>query len=299
MGWYKNHKSELIVGGGALVAGVLSFFITLSVYPSIKNNTIKQNENNEILKENQVAINNNETKDIEKILAQNDTIIYTEENTLKDENNSEIQNNTQEQNENSEDNINHDVLKNDNTENVKTDDEKQYVVEDRNDEQYVANNDKVVDEDTGKLVEAIAINNKSKELVLELPISGDVIKEFAKDKLVFSETLNEWITHDGVDILGEVASPVKASADGTVESIKMDPRYGNTIIINHGDEYKGDEYKTVYSNLSTLELVYVGKKVQQGEIISGIGDGFGFESKEGAHLHFEVIKNGENIDPLK
>ena len=67
MGWYKNHKSELIVGGGALVAGVLSFFITLSVYPSIKNNTIKQNENNEILKENQVAINNNETKDIEKI----------------------------------------------------------------------------------------------------------------------------------------------------------------------------------------------------------------------------------------
>ena len=50
MKWFKNHKSEILVGGGALVAGVLSFFITLSVYPSIKNNNLKNNENIKLYK---------------------------------------------------------------------------------------------------------------------------------------------------------------------------------------------------------------------------------------------------------
>ena len=72
----------------------------------------------------------------------------------------------------------------------------------------------------------------------------------------------------------------------------MDPRYGNTIIIKHDDEYK-----SVYSNLSTTDLVYVGKKVEKGEIISGIGKGFGFESKEEPHVHLTIIKNGESVNP--
>lgn len=287
MGWYKNHKSGLIVGGGALIAGVLSFFITLSVYPNIKNNTIKSNGDKKIIEENKI-VNNEKIEDVEKVIAQN---IVSTQNDFKEENGVELQNNIQTQDEELKNTQQYD-LKNENVMNVEKNDEKHYVAE----------SDKTGEDDEGKIVEAIAISGKEKEdnneneknIELELPVSGDIITEFAKDKLVFSETLNEWITHDGVDILGEVASPVKASADGIIESIKMDPRYGNTIIINHGDECK-----TIYSNLSTLELVYTGKKVKQGEIISGIGEGFGFESKEGAHLHFEVLKDGKNVDPLK
>ena len=87
---------------------------------------------------------------------------------------------------------------------------------------------------------------------------------------------------------------MKAIGDGTIESVKTDPRFGNTIVICH---LNGD--KSVYANLSTLELVYVGKEVKQGEIISGVGKAAGYEAEEEPHIHLEIIQNGEYIDPLQ
>ena len=86
--------------------------------------------------------------------------------------------------------------------------------------------------------------------------------------------------------------PVKASADGRIKDKKVDPRYGITIIIEHDDGYK-----TVYSNLSTLDLVEVGQEVKQGEIISGVGRGYGFESEEGEHVHYEIWENDSSLNP--
>ena len=45
MNWFKKYKAEIFVGGGALLAGVLSFFITISVYPSIKQKSLIKNNN--------------------------------------------------------------------------------------------------------------------------------------------------------------------------------------------------------------------------------------------------------------
>lgn len=140
------------------------------------------------------------------------------------------------------------------------------------------------------VVEVVAKPVK-KELKFVKPLEGEIIQEFAKDKLVYSKTLEEWTTHSGIDIKGEEAAPVKASEAGKVKDKKMDPRYGNTIIIEHENGYK-----TIYSNLSTLELVQVNQQVKQGEIISGVGEGYGFESEEGSHIHFEIQKDGKPID---
>ncbi|MBQ9267229.1 MAG: M23 family metallopeptidase [Clostridia bacterium] len=131
-----------------------------------------------------------------------------------------------------------------------------------------------------------------KEVTFILPVDGEIILEYAKDKLVYSKTLEEWITHTGIDIQGEEAMPVKAAADGKVKDKKVDPRYGNTIIIEHDDGYK-----TIYSNLSSLDLVEVNQEVKQGEIISGVGSGYGFEVEEGPHIHFEIMRDGININP--
>lgn len=131
-----------------------------------------------------------------------------------------------------------------------------------------------------------------KELTFIWPLEGENVLEYAKDKLVYSETLKEWITHTGVDIKGEEAVPIKASADGKIKDKKVDPRYGNTIIIEHSDGYK-----TIYSNLSTLDLIEINQEIKQGEIISGVGAGYGFEAEEGPHIHFEIIRDGENINP--
>lgn len=57
------------------------------------------------------------------------------------------------------------------------------------------------------------------------PVSGEIIKDFAEDTLLYSKTLDEWTTHYGIDIRADKMTVVAASELGTVESIKNDPRY--------------------------------------------------------------------------
>ena len=89
---------------------------------------------------------------------------------------------------------------------------------------------------------------ESKEIKFTAPIKGEVIRDFTPDSLVYSETLEEWITHNGVDIKADKTSVVIAAAEGTVYAIKTDPRYGLTVIVEHEGGYK-----TVYANLLTAE----------------------------------------------
>lgn len=74
---------------------------------------------------------------------------------------------------------------------------------------------------------------KEVEPTFSMPVEGEIIKEYAKDKLVYSSTLQEWVTHSGIDIKAEKTTIVKASEAGTVKSIKNDPRYGLTVVIEH------------------------------------------------------------------
>jgi len=124
------------------------------------------------------------------------------------------------------------------------------------------------------------------------PVEGEVIAKFAKDTLIYSNTLQEWVTHNGMDIKADKTTVVKASAEGTIKSIKNDPRYGLTIILAHEDVFK-----TVYSNLQTAEFVQEGQVVEKGKTIASVGENASFEIAEGAHLHFEMTKDGEKVNP--
>ena len=125
-----------------------------------------------------------------------------------------------------------------------------------------------------------------------MPVSGEIITEYAKDNLIYSKTLEEWVTHTGIDIEGETSAIVKAAADGTITAIKNDPRFGTTIIISHDNGYE-----TRYANLLTTEFVKVGEKVSQGQTIGTIGNSAVFEIMEKPHLHFELLKNNEYQNP--
>ena len=140
-----------------------------------------------------------------------------------------------------------------------------------------------------------AIENKEEEkkIDFEAPLKGEIIKEFAKDSLVFSNTLQEWITHTAVDIKADKTSIVKAASDGIVYAIKNDPRYGLTIIINHDNGYQ-----TIYSNLLTTEFVVKGENVKKGQSIGTVGNSAAFEIADDYHLHFELLKNNEYLDPV-
>ncbi|MBR3255320.1 MAG: M23 family metallopeptidase [Clostridia bacterium] len=131
-----------------------------------------------------------------------------------------------------------------------------------------------------------------KDLVFQKPVEGDIVKEFAKDNLVYSETLKEWVTHLGIDIKAEKTTVVNASEAGTIKSIKNDPRYGLTIVIEHEDNFQ-----TVYANLLSSEFVKVGDKVEKGQPIGTVGNTGTFESVDEPHLHFEILLNSMQVDP--
>lgn len=133
---------------------------------------------------------------------------------------------------------------------------------------------------------------KKADPVFGMPVEGEVIKEYAKDKLVYSDTLKEWITHAGIDIKADKTTIVKASEEGTVKSIKNDPRYGLTVVIEHNNGFS-----TVYSNLLTAEFVTAGESVKKGQTIGTVGNTATFEISDESHLHFEILKDNVQIDP--
>lgn len=96
--------------------------------------------------------------------------------------------------------------------------------------------------------------------------------------------------HTGIDIIGQRGTPIYATADGVV--IQEDEGYsgyGVMVLINHG---RG--YKTVYAHLSK-KLVKSGQKVKRGDVIGYMGS---TGLSVGTHLHYEVIKNGEKVNPI-
>jgi hypothetical protein len=102
--------------------------------------------------------------------------------------------------------------------------------------------------------------------------------------------------HHGVDFPNETGTPVLAAGSGTVVHAGPFPSptngvnyYGNTVVIKHDWQWQGKDVYTLYAH--TLELfVQVGDKVQQGEVIAGVGSS---GEVTGPHLHLEV-RVGEN-----
>lgn len=140
------------------------------------------------------------------------------------------------------------------------------------------------------------IGENKTELTVELsfakPVEGEIVRDFAVDSLIFSETLQEWTTHTGIDIKADKTTVVKSAEKGTVKSIKNDPRYGLTVVVEHENGFK-----TVYSNLLTSEFVVEGEKIEKGQSIGTVGNTAAFEIADEPHLHFEMIKDSTQVDP--
>lgn len=158
---------------------------------------------------------------------------------------------------------------------------------DKSDTQEVQNVENIENQQTEQ-----EVTETKKEITFVKPTEGEVICEYAKENLIYSETLKEWITHTGIDIKADKTSVIKSAADGVIKSIVNDPRYGLTVVITHDEGYE-----TVYSNLLTAEFVVEGEEVAQGQTIGTAGNTASFESAMESHLHFELLKDGEYLDP--
>lgn len=140
--------------------------------------------------------------------------------------------------------------------------------------------------------EAVETSN-DQAMAMMWPAQGKLGMGYAVETLTYSKTLEHFTTHHGIDIMAEKNTPVKAALSGEIIEVLTDSRLGITISIKHDENLV-----TRYSNLCTDAMVNIGDKVTQGQTISGVGTSSIFESADDPHLHFEVLLNGESVNPM-
>lgn len=250
----KDFKSGLYVSGGILIISIIAFIITFVAYTNkLNNNTAKLNTQ----KIAELVPNETESTEASSQMGK----------TVKESENELQENNLEASNAN--------IVENTNT--IKT-------------------NTQIENKTSEKTTKTTSNTEEKKEEVKDpefiKPVDGEIIKGFASENLVYSETLQEWTTHNGIDIAAEKTTVVQASAEGTVTAIKNDPRYGTTVIIEHTNGFE-----TRYSNLLTAEFVVAGEKVEKGQSIGTVGNSAMFEVADASHLHFEILKDSEALNP--
>lgn len=114
------------------------------------------------------------------------------------------------------------------------------------------------------------------------PVSGTITSRYGARESIRDHT------HQGLDIAAPTGTPIKATADGTVSYAGIMGGYGNLIIIDHGNGIQ-----TYYGHCSKL-YVKVGEKVTSGDTIAAVGS---TGNSTGSHLHFEIRKNGQYVNP--
>lgn len=122
--------------------------------------------------------------------------------------------------------------------------------------------------------------------------NSTVIKGFTADTVVFNSTLGAYMGHLGVDFSAEEGAPVRCVYDGVIESITTSYLTGTTITVDHGNNLK-----TVYNSIVANDALFEGAEVAQGDVLGSVSTTNLQEYKDGPHLHFEVIKSGEKVNP--
>ena len=98
--------------------------------------------------------------------------------------------------------------------------------------------------------------------------------------------------HKGVDFAAPIGTPVYAGGNGVIEIVGLNGGYGKYIRIRHNNEYK-----TAYAHLSSYKKgISKGVRVSQGEVIGYVGS---TGKSTGPHLHYEIIYQNKQINPLK
>ena len=139
-------------------------------------------------------------------------------------------------------------------------------------------------------VEDVPVAAQAPKLIVE-PLRGEVLTAFSMEELIYSPTMGDWRTHDGIDIAAKAGTTVLAASSGTVRSVTDDTLMGTTVVLEHEGGYE-----TTYANLQSKPTVETGDSVSAGQIIGAVGTTAAAES--GApHLHFAVSRDGKAVDP--
>jgi len=124
------------------------------------------------------------------------------------------------------------------------------------------------------------------------PVSGGEPGKYNGDELVWNDTLGHWSVHSGIDIYAPTGTVVTSAENGTVSALYTDDLLGITVEITHGENWI-----TRYCSLGST-TISAGDTVNKGDVIGSVGCTAISESSDAPHLHFEIIQNGEQIEPI-
>lgn len=136
-------------------------------------------------------------------------------------------------------------------------------------------------------------NPPVKKLTFIAPCNNaTVVEEYTLECIEYSE-MGYLAAHPAIDYTSSDNASVFASADGTVKEAGFDDLNGGYIVISHDEGYE-----TVYRSLKEMPSLKAGTAVKQGQKLGEMSETQGTEGEKGTHLHFEMTKNGEYVNPL-
>ena len=140
--------------------------------------------------------------------------------------------------------------------------------------------------------QTIPVDNDSIKFSMPV-INATVSKGYNADELQYNKSLNCWEIHKGLDLVASVGDNVMACYDGEVTNITSNYLEGTILEITHADGFK-----SIYSGLNSELKVKVGDSVKINDVLGTVGSALKEDNEDGSHVHFELIKDGEKIDPL-
>jgi murein DD-endopeptidase MepM/ murein hydrolase activator NlpD len=128
------------------------------------------------------------------------------------------------------------------------------------------------------------------KMFLKAPVAFKYISSGFTTGLRYVQAFNTYTGHRAIDYAAPTGTPIRSVGDGTVVRSGWNGGYGNFVSVRHNGTYT-----TNYAHMSRIAVRY-GQKVTQGETIGYVGS-TGFST--GPHLHYEMVKNGVKINPLR
>lgn len=125
------------------------------------------------------------------------------------------------------------------------------------------------------------------------PCGNTILMEYSDGQLVFSQTMQDWRAHNGVDFTASQGTPVTAIANGVVKDVREDMLLGWVVEIEHTNNYTA-----LYCGLQKNIAVKKGQEISAGAVVGGVGD-IPCESGQEEHFHFELYKANEPVDPMQ
>lgn len=122
-----------------------------------------------------------------------------------------------------------------------------------------------------------------------MPVSGRIIKPFSQS--AYSQTFDDWRAHLGVDIAAKQGANVMAIGNGRVMDVYADDMLGTVVAVAH------DSLEVYYCGLGSNPSVKAGEEVMCGQVLGVVKD-MPSECVEESHLHLQVKKDGEWVEPL-